>query len=142
MREQRKFDILMPLTNLINVSFIFFISLNILFIINGILISGLSPATYRINDPTTPSPYYYLGLRVSKILIFGGIIASFLAILVFIAIKIPLVYKVKSLKYSIIKKKYGGSENLLKFYREFQSDKYSDRKYKKLDFTSTYMLFH
>ena len=54
---------------------------------------------------------------------------------IFLIIRLPLVHQLKTLKFTLIKKKYGSNEDLFIFYREFHSGNYYDRKYKKLDLT-------
>ena len=73
-----------------------------------------------------------------KIRLVGGIIAISLAIPIFIIIRLPLVYKLKTPNFNLIKKKYGGSEDLFKFYREFQAGNF--QMYKNSSYMDTWTL--
>jgi hypothetical protein len=130
---QKKFDILKTMIKILDVIFVFFITLNIALILIGGF-EWVPPWAVWLHGESLASPeYLYITRYLNKFMIFGGIMAISLSIPIFIAIRLPLVYKLKILKFALIKKKYGGNEDLLKFYREFHSGSFSDKKYKKLE---------
>ena len=123
LKEQKKFDILITVIKLLDATFTFFITLNILIILNSILLLEYrGPCLMCAGCPCPPLQYFKM-LPFYKIRLVGGIIAISLAIPIFIIIRLLLVYKLKTPNFNLIKKNYGGSEDLFKFYREFQAGK-------------------
>jgi hypothetical protein len=133
LKEQKKFDILQTIIKILDGFFIFFIMLNSVLFFMGVLFPTMPPACQLCAGCPCP-PLGYVNIdHFHNVLIFGGIITFSLTIPIFVMIRLPLVYKLKTLKFALIKIKYGGNEDLLKFYREFQSGSISDNKYKNLN---------